>query len=320
MKVAIVTDDGEKDISELLTKCTWSGDLNQAARQLEFSFVQSTNTPAINVKSGAVVYGADDEGNLVFIGKVYQIENDRKASTVSITAYDNLYILNKSKTTRKYTDALPEDIAVEICKEMNIAVGEIAKTGERVSFIANNRTGYQIIQGAYTEAHKKNEKIYQCVMNGNKLSVIEQGELCGVILDSSANMNESIYRESIENIVNRVLVVDDSGNAIGSAVEDSESQAEYGITIQSVYKEHKDKDSTEEAKDLIKGAKREGTVVAIGDYRAKTGYSLQINDANFAGKFYVKSDSHTFRNNSHEMRLKLEFENIMNEVTVEKPK
>ena len=320
MKVAIVTDDGEKDISELLTKCTWSGDLSQAARQLEFSFVQSTNTPAINVKSGSVVYGADDEGNLVFIGKVYQIENDRKASTVNITAYDNLYILNKSKTTRKYTDALPEDIAVEICKEMNIAVGEIAKTGERVSFIANNRTGYQIIQGAYTEAHKKNEKIYQCVMNGNKLLVIEQGELCGVILDSSANMSESVYRESIENIVNRVLVVDDSGNAIGSAVEDSESQAEYGIVIQATCREHKNKNSTEEAKDLIKVAKREGTVVAIGDYRAKTGYSLQINDANFAGKFYVKSDSHTFRNNSHEMRLKLEFENIMNEVTVEKPK
>ena len=34
MKVAIVTDDGEKDISELLTKCTWSGDLSQGEETL----------------------------------------------------------------------------------------------------------------------------------------------------------------------------------------------------------------------------------------------------------------------------------------------
>ena len=320
MKVAIVTDDGEKDISELTTKITWSGDLSQAARRLEFSFVQSTNTPAITVKNGSVVYGADEEGNLVFIGRVYEIENDRKASTVNVTAYDDLFILNKSKVTRKYTDALPENIAVEICKEMNIAVGDIAVTGERVSFIANNRTGYQIIQGAYTEAHKKNEKIYQCVMNGNKLSVIEQGELCKVILDSSANMTESIYRESIENIVNRVLIADDSGNVVGDAVEDKESQSEYGFVIQTVYKQQKDKNSAEEAKDRLKKAEREGTIVAIGDYRAKTGYSLQINDANFKGQFWIKSDSHTFRSGQYEMRLRLQFENLMEEVEMEKAK
>ena len=152
-----------KDISNLITSATWSGDKSQAARKLEFNLIQDDrdpNIPIIELASGNLVYGGDDDGNAVFIGKIYQIEKDRARGEVKVICYDNLFVLNKSKTTRKYTEALPEDIAVEICNEMGITTGNIAKTGEKVSFIANGKTGYQIIQGASTEAHKKNSKQY----------------------------------------------------------------------------------------------------------------------------------------------------------------
>ena len=203
---------------------------------------------------------------------------------------------------------------------MGIATGDIAKTGEKVTFIANNRSAYQIIMGAYTESHKKNNKHYQCIMKGEKLCVIEKGELCGVVLDSTVDLTDSIYKENIEGIVNRVKVVDDSGNG-ADTIDDEESQQKYGIVIQTVYKQEKDKDAAEEAADLFKKPEREGIVTSCkGDYRAMAGYSLIISDSLFDGQFYIKSDTHTFKDGWHEMKLNLEFENIMEKVDVEKEK
>lgn len=322
MKIAIMTDD-PKDISNLIKSASWSGDKEQAARKLEFVMVaddRDTNIPVIELANGNLVYGGDDDGNAVFIGKIYNLEKDRAKSEVRVICYDDLYILNKSKTSRKFKDALPEDIAVEICGEMGIKTGNIAKTGVQVSFLANGKSGYQIIQGAYTEAHKKNQKNYQCIMNGTSLDVIEKGTLIeDFALDSSANMTDSIYKESIENIVNRVRVVDDSGNGTDT-VDDEESQSKYGISIQAVYKLEKDKDVAEEAADLFKEPEREGNVTVLGDYRAVSGYSIAIKDALFTGQFWIKSDVHTFKDGFHEMKLTLEFENLMDEVEVEHEK
>ena len=322
MKIAIMTDD-PKDISNLITSATWSGDKEQAARKLEFTLIQDDrdpNIPVIELANGNLVYGGDNDGKAVFIGKIYNLEKDRAKGEVRVTCYDHLYILNKSKTSKKYSNALPEDIAVEICGEMGIKTGNIAKTGVQVSFLANGKSGYQIIQGAYTEAHKKNQKNYQCIMNGEVLDVIEKGTLIeGYALDSSANMTDSIYKESIENIVNQVLVVDDSGNGTDT-IKDEESQSEYGIAIQAVYKLEKDKDVAEEAADLFKKPDREGNVTALGDYRVISGYSIAIKDALFTGSFWIKSDVHTFKGGFHEMKLSLEFENIMDEVEVEHEK
>ena len=126
MKIAVVNDSAV-DISQLLTSVTWSGDRTQAARKLEFSFLQDerdSNIPTVDIDSGYTIFGADDDGEIVFTGNVYKMERDRAKSAVKVTAYDQLFILNKSKSTRKYTDALPEDIAREICEEMGVAAGD----------------------------------------------------------------------------------------------------------------------------------------------------------------------------------------------------
>ena len=325
MKIAIIASQ-RTDISHLLTSVTWSGDVSQAARKLDFTFVQDDRDeliPVIDVDTGYTVWAADDKSKICFVGNIYQIERDRAKSQIRCICYDNLFVLNRSKTTKKYTDALPEDIAVQICKEMGVYVGNIAKTGEKVSFIANSKTGYQIIMAAYTEAHKKNEKIYQCIMNGDALDVIEKGSLIeGLILDSAKNMTDSIYHESIENFINQVLVVDDKGNTV-EYIKNDEQIKRYSM-FQTVYKTQKDKDTKKEVEAILKDHKiaREGNITALGDYKAISGYSLQVKDSLFNGQFWIKSDTHTFRNGFHEMKLNLEFENIMQEEKAEheKPK
>ena len=321
MKIAVSNGNSATDISQLLTSVTWSGDRTQAARKLEFSFVQDDrdeNIPVVEIDSGYIIFGADEDNNIVFTGNVYQLEKDRAKSTVKVVSYDQLFILNKSKTTRKYTDALPEDVAREICNEMGITAGNIAETGEKVSFIANNKTGYQIIMSAYTEAKKKNEKLYQCLMNGDRLDVVEKGTLIeGFSLDSENNMTDSIYRESIENIINRVIITDDTGNNV--TYVDDESIGKYP-RIQTVYKEDKTQDTQREAKDLFKKPDREGSLTVLGNYNLISGYSVVVKDSLFEGQFYIKSDVHTFKDGIHMTKLTLEFENLMSEEKAEKEK
>ena len=101
------------DLSRLTVgRITWEGSRLQVARKLTFSYVQDArdpNLPNYVINCGETVYGYDEDGNLQFQGNVYSIEKDVQQSTVTVTAYDNLFILCRSKTTRKFTDMLAED-------------------------------------------------------------------------------------------------------------------------------------------------------------------------------------------------------------------
>lgn len=140
------------DITPLVTSLSWSGDISQAARKLEIEFIQDDRDsllPTVEIDCGYTCQFFSDEGELVFQGNVYQYSRDRAKGQAKVICYDNMFVLNRSKATRKFKDSLPEDIARSICSEMGIKVGSIVSTGVPVSFIVNAKTGYQIIQGAF---------------------------------------------------------------------------------------------------------------------------------------------------------------------------
>ena len=316
MKVKIM----QTDISHLLTSCTWSGSRLNVARKLEFSFVQDDrdpNVPVIDVDNGYTCYGYDDAGNLVFEGNIYALERDRTKATVRVTAFDHLIVHARSKTTRKFDHITAEDITRQLCAELGVLIGDIAETAVPVSFIANAKTGYQTIMGAYTEAAKVTGKKYHPVMNGAKLDIVEKGTLIeGYTADSAVNMEDSVYKESIENLIDQILVVDEEGNRV-DYVRNDEHIKKYSM-FQDVYKQDPNKDTQTEAKAMLKKPERSGHITALGDYRVKSSYSITVKDSLFKGQFWVKADTHTFTDGKHEMKLELEFENLMNEEKTEK--
>lgn len=308
----IIKHKGE-DITRLVKRIEWSGSRLQAARSLSFEMVQDqrdTNLPNHPIDNGETVYGYDEEKNLVFQGNVFRVEKDVQASKVSIRAFDNLYILSKSKTTRKFVDMRAEDIARSICSEMGIKPGNIIATGEPLSFIATRKSGYQIILIAYTEAAKKTKKKYAMVMDGDKLDVIEKGTL---IKDYEANGYNNVlngkYSESIEDMVNKVMVTDQNGNVTGYQSKDDQIK-KYSM-IQDVYKSSPKANAQQEIEALFKGPDRAGVIECLGDYRVKAPYSIQVQEQLFKGQFWIKSDSHIFEGGMHTMKLELEFENLM---------
>ena len=310
---------GGTDISNLVTRVTWSGNRLQAARKLEFTYLfepRDSNIPVHIINLGETVQGYSSiiDTTPVFQGNVYNIERDTNSSVITVTAYDNLFILSKSKTTKKYTDMTAEDITRSVCAEMGILVGNLATTGQKITLIAQEKTGYQIIMMAYTQASKKTGKKYHPVMNVDKLDVIEKGTLIEFTASQYVNEENSTYKESIENMVNRVMITDEQGNFIGYQ-GDEDWMKKYSM-IQSVYKKSPNRNTDEEVKAMLKGVERSGTIELLGDYAVKSSYSIKIDDliTNLTGQFYVKSDSHEFENGIHTMRLEIEFENMMNEV------
>ncbi len=309
----------DKDISNLVSALTWSGSRLQAARKLEFDYVQDdrdANIPQIVINNGETVFGYDDAGALVFRGNVFDVEKDRKRGNVHIVAFDNLFILTKSRTTRKFTNVTPEAVAAAICTELGIKPGNFAAANTPVTFIADNKTGYEIIMMAYTEAAKTTKQKYFPIMageQGDQLDIILKGSLIdGYIADANANMAESVYRESIENMVNRILVTDEQGNSLNYVVN-QEWIDKYSM-IQAVYKTDPNKNTQEGANAMLQGPERSGYITVLGDYRVKASYSIQVRDSLFNGQFWVKADTHTFIDGKHEMKLELEFENLMDEV------
>ena len=321
------------DLSRLTVgRITWEGSRLQVARKLTFSYVQDArdpNLPNYVINCGETVYGYDEDGNLQFQGNVYSIEKDVQQSTVTVTAYDNLFILCRSKTTRKFTDMLAEDIAKAVCSELGIKAEKLAETGKKVSFIAQEKTGYQIIMIAYTDAakqinaHKENKDdpdvLFHPIMRGDELDVIKKGELIeGLAADQYVNIENSQYKESIEDMVNSIMITDQQGNVTGYQTKDEWIQ-KYSM-VQDVYKTNPNDNAQEAINKLFHGPDRSGIIQMTGSYAAKSSYSIQIRDilTELCGKFWIKSDTHTFENGIHEMRLEIEFENLMNKE--EKPK
>ena len=307
MKIYI--DAGEiVEVTDLVTQMTWSGNMTQAARRLEFSYVQSAtdaNIRKVRLDCGYTI-SLKDGGNEIFRGNVYAFESDREKSLVKVTAFDNIYVANRSKLSRKIEETTAESVTRSVCKEAGIKIGNLAYTGVAVNFIAHGKTARQIIETAYEEAGKQTGKKYFIVMKSDYLNVIEKGVASGVTLDSSVNMTGSIYKKSIENLVNRADIADGEGNNTQTGAYDEDSVSKYSMIIDTL-KTQKDKDMAAEAKAALSKPEREGTVTALGNVKAITGYSVTVKDANLNGRFIIKSDTHNFSGGSHIMKLTLEF-------------
>lgn len=305
----------DKDLSKLVGKITWSGSRLQVARRLVFEYVQDirdTNLPNYPINIGETVQGYDENKTLLFQGNVFDVEKDMQSSKVTITAYDNLFILCKSKTTRKFVDMTPEAITAAICAEMGVKTGNILAAGINVSFIASRKSGYQIIMMAYTEAAKTTGKKYHPVMNGDALDIIEKGTVIeDYEADDLKNIENSRYKESIEEMVNQIMITDEQGNVTGYKTND-EWIKKYSM-IQDVYKSSPKENTEENVAAMLKGPERSGSMDLLGDYRVKAPYSIKVKESLFPAQFWIKSDSHTFENGMHFMKVEAEFENLVNE-------
>ena len=307
---------GGKDIIQLVREITWSGDTKEVSRKLSFVIYQNEKDklfPTVNIRNGDDIIFKDDNGKPLFGGVVHKIDRKAQEKTITYLAYDLLFYVNKSEISKIF-NSTPEVITKNICSDLNIPIGSIEATNVKVYYPCIKKSAYEAIMIAYTQAGYATGNVYiPLIKDINKLNVIKKGQYSGVVLEGTYNLEDATYSVTSENVVNKVVITDKEGNTTRT-LEDITSMNKYSKK-KKVYKTQDGKDANTEANALFHGLDQSGSVIALGDTRAVSGYSLAVQESKSGlyGLFYIESDSHTFTNGKHEMTLTLAFENTMDE-------
>jgi hypothetical protein len=302
-----------------IVSCDWSGTENQAARQLSFTvpwnpydkgFTNSKVTLGDRVK----LY----EGKkLLFSGIITSREKSAAIGTASFDAYDYMHYLLRGTVSRIFKDTTPKKATVSLCKQVGIKTGKLEDPNVSVgTAIYKEKPIYDIIIAMYRKAYVKNKVRYMPVMSGEKFSIIKKGQSCGVTLSQDVDITNATYHDTTDNMVNYVTIYSDKNQKKGVQKNDKLIK-KYGTYMQAYTMSEKQElvNASTKAKRMLVGITKEASVEAIGNVECIAGRSLKILDkaTGIKGTFYISSDSHSFRDGVHTMKLELSYTNTMEE-------
>lgn len=305
-----------KEITDYVVSCDWSGATDQAARKIDFSIAYNTkDTGFVNqnliVGDTIYMYWIDDDIQgaqqiEVFRGVVFLRNRNTANFTFEFTAYDRLIYLAKSKTTRKFSNITVEAVIEQVCNDNGIEVGSICSIGIYIDFIADKQSYTEILKKAFSLAYAQTGNQYHFYLNQDKLYVVDHAELIeNYVANDSVNVESTQHGESIEDMVNTVMIIDANGAQVGTVSNDSDLAA-YG-TLQEVYKIDAKQDTAIAAKALLKSVAFKSSLSAVGNVQCISGYAVTVQEEQLKGLFTIKSDRHTIQNGIHTMDLELEF-------------
>lgn len=294
----------DKDITNLCVSATWSGDIDERSRSLSFKYLYNPkiSMPLVKVEIGNSINLFDDKNRSLYVGVVTEVASSLSGSDVSVTSRDVLWYLGKNRVAGVYTGSA-EAITRKILDEFGISVGNLESIAVDKNVIS---TGDKTIYKAISEAYGED---YYIVALGEKVEVRKKGSEVVAVLSGKANLIDASYKKSMEDMINRVIVLnDDNGKVFEISAEEN---LKYGI-LQEVIKAEKDKDVSVSAKEKLVGIKDDSTITATGNFDIISGKAVIIQDTsnNFTGKFLVTSDSHSFSGGEHTMSLTVE---VLNE-------
>ncbi|HGM1364416.1 TPA: NlpC/P60 family protein [Clostridioides difficile] len=306
------------NITDIVEKVTWSGDYKSPSRTLEFSIVQSAsdiNFQQINIPiASTVCFYVDDKE--IYRGMIINRSKDSSNNSISFTSKDMGFLLTQSEVSYNFKDKLVEDIAKQVFNDNKLAIGNIPKTNVKYTKMFIGVTGYDTIMSAYTEASKTTKKKYMIEANIDKFNVIEKGTITlNVMFEEGSNLINTSFSESMENVKNKVLVVDQYGNKISEKVND-EIFKDVGVIMQKVIQQQEN--STVDIESEFKEIEQTCNLKGYGDVSCITGRGVKVKDSytGLVGLFYIDTDKHNWDSNgNYEIDLDLNFQNIMDEKT-----
>lgn len=306
------------DLTKAVSTITWSGDYKSCSRKLNFSIIsnyQDKNFNGVDIPLSSLITFYED-GVELFKGFIWEREKSNTKNTMSYLAYDYGERLNKIKVSYNFKNETPPSIVNKICNEYGLKKGNIASSSVKIKKVFLGVSIYNTIMTAYTEDHKKTNKKYMLHYKGDKLCVSEKGIVkLKIGFEEGKNIVASQFKESISSMVNKVLIVDESGSKV-SEVKDDAMLKVHGL-FQEVYRKEEGKDAKTEAKSLLNGVEQTCTLSGFGDTSCITGCGVHVKDKStgLTGLFYIDSDTHTWTGENYTIDLDLNFKNVMHEVS-----
>ena len=304
-----------QDITDYVSSMSWGGSKSEVARKLELKIVNAPldkNITPITLGLAEPVYLFEDDGKTeLFRGFITDREANSTTGTVTYTAYDILFYTTKSTATYNFSGKTAEEITKMVCEDMEIPIGSLATTGVSQKLIVQGKSIYDIIMMAYTQAHQQNGKSYHVISRKGSLTVEEMGKtVCAIELSEGSNITASTYKESLNNMVNKVRIYDGEGNPIG--VVQNDTDLKYGI-FQQVYTKEEGKDATTTAKSMFKGVEKTFNLSCTNFNDAVTGAGAIVRDSTtgLSGLVWIDSDTHSWSNGVATMSLTVTLKQIM---------
>lgn len=303
---------GGEDITQLVASVSTSGAHAECARTLSAEILQPVgeiNIPVVALTEGKpVVFDGDGQ---YFVGVLVSASRSTSASTVSITAKDMGTYIKRNKIVSKIKNATPDQAAATLCAAAGIPVGDLAKASGIISRNFINVTLYDAIMTAYTLGGEK-DRNYRIIMDGTNLCVEVCGEDVVGAIRPKANSIDAAYSVDVSQIVTAVDIYNSDGKLIQTVSGDISGMGEvHSVVVMSSDKD----DAVASANELLKSGKikRKATVQCLGDPNFVTGAAVFVEDTHTGlyGKFYIESDTHTWKNGIYITKLSLEWENTM---------
>lgn len=319
----------DKDVTEYIISFTWSGDNNEAARKVEFSIafnnVSKDSTfinPKIELGSTVIVKYIESVSDLdskeitLFKGKIWIQNRDTSSFEKRFTAYDDLIFLAKSKLNKKFKDSTVYDDIKQVANEwgFNVVLDKGVSLDAKGDFIADGMSCTEIFKKALSlQSAKDNKKYSIMALDENNNIIIGDNstkEVANFSLTDKTNIISSSHGESIENLVSLVYIADTNGDTS----PDKSVKGEWALNrfgkVTEIYKPDDKVDTKTAATQLLHSVDIEASLSAIGNIYCVAGKSIEIQEENLKGKFFIKSDSHLFSNGQHTMNLTLDFTQI----------
>ena len=324
MKISLIKDtDVIYNITNACSKITWKGSASEAARCVDFDYINAPYDNTVNIPSiatGDYISLEDTKEGEIFFGQIFGVEKSSQTGTITFTACDMMKHLLESTGQYNFKNLTAEAITSQVCADIQVPIRYLYPTGVNIaSMICDKMKIYDIIMAGYTRAHRITGDKYFAMIYKRGLGVYKtEWIIKGFILSESTNIFASSITESMDEIKNKVLIFDDKGKQIGE-VKDDGSIKKFGI-FQEIYSKEDGVDATTGAKNLLKIRPTQSIKIsALGDINCLSCYFVEVKDTatGLSGKYWISSDSHTFENGTHKMELELRFDSLMDEKEIQ---
>jgi hypothetical protein len=309
------------DLSAYVLSYTWSGDVEQAGRKLEFDLAYTTKdkdwTNAVLELGDEVCFSYTDDVTQetfpVFQGRVFSRSRDSESYAMRFVAFDSVIYLAKSRITRKYANVTVADAIRQTIHDFNIEAGTMPDLSVVCSFIADDISATDAIKQALSYQSTQDGKGYHIYMTDGKLNVVCTNDQVveNFLISDETNLTGASVSESIEDMVSKVVVVDSAGQTKGEMPNTTDIE-KFGI-IQAICKADPKQDDASQARAMLKTVAHDMSVHALGHIQCIAGFSVDIQEEQLKGRFFIKSDSHRIEGNKHTMDLHLVFNKLLDE-------
>ncbi len=306
---------GVVDISNTIDKIVWKGQKYRAPRSIDITFVDTAKGyhARANAKEGEGLTFLWN-GVELFRGIIFNQAHSKKAKA-TLTAHDNLFYFVSNKDTYVFDDKTASEITTRICSDFQIPIGTIADTGYKIPHHPKrDKLLYDIIMAAINTTYKQTGVRYYLRSLGGKLELIKRVEQVKKwVIENGVNLIDYDYQTSIEKTATRVKMITGEGKeTIIATAENSELMNAFGVLqyYERVHDEINQAQLQQRTDTALKENGKTGetikvTALGLPDVISGSAIHLIIPEHGIERGYYIDADKHTFKGNSHTMKLTL---------------